>query len=180
MWPRAAPTRRACGSPSARGVFAGDRTGMATFALCARRPCASAVLRRIEKALGDGRVGVDAAVAQERPVAARLFNQRPIDLAEQDLFGIVRGLGDDAAEGIGQKAAAPELEARPGGAIAQNVAVLEAHAVHGRHIDAVGDGVGALDGLPRVDIAPRRTRPSPPGASRWPWDKTAPRRPAAR
>ena len=46
--------------------------------------------------------------------------------AEQDLFFFVAGLGDDAAEGIGEKAAAPELEARARGAIAQNVTVLDA------------------------------------------------------
>ena len=104
----------------------------------------------IEKALRDGRVRIDAAVAQKGPVAARVFNQAEVDLADQNLLCVMRGLGDDAAKRIGQKAAAPELEARPGGAIAANVAMLVADAVHAGHVDAVGDGVGALDGLPRV------------------------------
>jgi hypothetical protein len=32
---------------------------------------------------------------------------RKIDFAEQDLFGMVRGFGDDAAKEVGAKAATP-------------------------------------------------------------------------
>ena len=52
----------------------------------------------IEEAARDGRVGIDAAVAQERPVAARLFNQAGIDFGEENFFLVVRGFGQDAAE----------------------------------------------------------------------------------
>ena len=38
----------------------------------------------------------------------------------------------------------------PGGAVAAHIAVLVPDAVHAGHIDAVGDGVRALDGLPRI------------------------------
>ena len=69
-------------------------------------------LAGIEKAAADGRIGVDAAVAEERPVAARVFKQREIDLANQDFLLFVRSLRNDAAEGIGKEAAAPELQAR--------------------------------------------------------------------
>jgi hypothetical protein len=116
------------------------------------RRCLCAGVRGIEKALGDGRVGVDAAVAQKGPVAARFFNQRAIDFAEHDFLGIVAGLGDDAAEGVGEKAAAPEFEARPRGAISRNVAVFDTNAIDCGDVDAVSDGVGALDGAPGVEL----------------------------
>ena len=109
-----------------------------------------------KKPFGNPFVGIHAAVAQEGPVAARLLDQRAIDLAQHDLFRIVPGLGDDAAEGIGQKAAAPELDSLPFGAtsvaVASDLAMLQTHAVHGSYVDAVGDGVRALDGPPRVKL----------------------------
>ncbi len=76
------------------------------------------------------------------------------------------GQGDDAAEGVGYEAAAPELDAGAGGVVAGaaefdrggvavggggfefDVAVLVAYAVDGADEDSVGDGVGALGGLP--------------------------------
>src|SRR5580658_4182253 len=109
-----------------------------------------AQVRGIDKAARDGRVGVDAAVAQERPVAARLFDVGKIDFADQDLFMFVRGLGNNASERVSQKAAAPELEARPIDAIAEDVAVLVAYAVDSRDVNAVGNCVRALDGLPGI------------------------------
>ena len=42
--------------------------------------------------VGDGRVGVDAAVAQERPVAADVFQRLQVDVADQDFFAVVRCL----------------------------------------------------------------------------------------
>ena len=59
---------------------------------------------RIEKALCDRRIGIDAAVAQEGPVAPCFFNQVQVDLAQQDFLSIVRRLRDDAPKRIGQKA----------------------------------------------------------------------------
>ena len=106
--------------------------------------------KRINKALRDGPVSIHAAVAQKGPVATRLLNQRAIDLAQHDIFSIVAGLRDDAAERIGKKAAAPEFEARPRSAIAKNIAMLDTDAIDGGHVDAVGDGVRALDGAPRI------------------------------
>ena len=64
-----------------------------------------------EVAAGDAAVGVDAAVAQEGPVAAGVFEQGAVDFGDEDFFAVVRGLRDDAAEGVGDEGAAPELEA---------------------------------------------------------------------
>ena len=76
------------------------------------------------------------------------------------------GLGEDAAEGVGYEAASPELDAGlrgvvagaaeldcggvavGGGGFELYVAVLVAYAVDGADEDSVGDGVGALGGLP--------------------------------
>src|SRR4051794_35074165 len=102
---------------------------------------------RIEETLLDAAVGVDAAVAQERPVAPHLLLAGEVDLADQDLLLVDRGLGDDDAEGIAEERRAPELEAGLSGQ-----ARLVAHAVHGREVDAVRDGVAALDGLPGVAL----------------------------
>jgi hypothetical protein len=55
----------------------------------------------------------------------------------------VRRLGQHRAERIGNERAAPEFQAALGRSFV-------AHAVDGRHVDAVGDRVRALDGAPGV------------------------------
>src|ERR1700722_11634071 len=120
----------------------------------------------VDEALGDAFVGVYAAVAQEGPVLAGYFDELGVEVGDEDLFFVVAGLGEDAAEGVGDEAAAPELDAGAGGVVAGaaqcdrggvavggggfefDVAVLVAHAVDGADEDSVGDGVGALGGLP--------------------------------
>ena len=57
----------------------------------------------VEIATGDPGVGVDAPVAEKRPVAAGVFEEFGVDFGDEDLFLIVRGLGDDPAEGVGDK-----------------------------------------------------------------------------
>src|SRR5438128_2652806 len=70
--------------------------------------------RGIEEPLGKGRIGVDAAVAEEGPVAAGLLLELGVAGGDDDLFGIVPGAREDSAEGIGQERAAPELQAAAG------------------------------------------------------------------
>lgn len=65
----------------------------------------------VDEAAGDVGVGVDAAVAEKGPVLARGFDEGGIEIGGEDLFFIVRGLGEDAAEWVGDEASAPELEA---------------------------------------------------------------------
>ncbi len=55
------------------------------------------------------------------------------------------GLGDDPAERVGQKRASPEFQAAAG-------RPFVADAVDGRHVDAVGDRVRPLDGLPGAGL----------------------------
>jgi len=56
----------------------------------------------------------------------RVSSIRPRSIfADQNLLGIMRGLGDDAAKGIDQRSCRPKnSDARPICAIAQNVSVL--------------------------------------------------------
>ena len=130
--------------------------------------------RSVEEALLDAAVGVDAAVAQERPVAPHLLDAAEVALADQDLLLVDRGLGHDHAERVAHERRAPELEpglAGPPG--------LVADPVDRRHVDAVGDGVRRAGWSPRRRAGRRRTRPSRAGASRWRSGRTAPPRPAA-
>jgi hypothetical protein len=99
-------------------------------------------------------------------VLAGDFDEFGVEVGVEDLFFVVAGESDDAAEGVGDEAAAPELDARlrsvvagaaefDGGGVAVggdgfefDVAVLVAYAVDCADEDSVGDGVGALGGLP--------------------------------
>ena len=93
--------------------------------------------------LRNGCIGVDAAVAEEGPIAAHVVHDFGIALGNEDLFVGGGGLGDDAAKGIGDKGVAPEFEAAFGSAFV-------ARAVDGGDIDTVRDGVGTLHGAPSV------------------------------
>src|ERR1700738_2320894 len=118
-----------------------NQDDMRLFGFAIGRPCT----HRVKEALGDGRIGIDAAVAQEGPVAAGVFKQRHIDLADEDLFFFVRGLGDDAAKRVGNETAAPEFKAAAFDAVAEDISLLVAYAIDAGNVDTVGDGVSALD-----------------------------------
>ena len=60
---------------------------------------------------------------------------------DEDFLGVAAGPGDDPAERVGQKRAAPEFQAAAGGPFV-------ADPVDGRDVHAVGDRVRPLDGLP--------------------------------
>src|SRR5580704_12452347 len=108
------------------------------------------ILTSIEQAIGDRRVGVDSAVAEEGPVAADVFEGLQVDVADQDFFAVVRGFGEDSSEGVAEKRCAPEFQSVAGGGLAADVAGFEAYAVDYCYVDSVGDGVGALNGAPGV------------------------------
>ena len=65
-------------------------------------------------------------------------------------------LGQDAAKRVSDKRSAPELEPDARRPIAAYVSVFVAYAIDGSDINAVGDGMGSLDGLPSVVL--RRTK----------------------
>ena len=116
----------------------------------------------IEEPARNAAIRIDPAIAQEGPVLARDLDFLCVEVGVEDLFLIVRGLREDAAEGIGDEAAAPELDAAGGGVIAGafhqdsvvlHIAVLVADAVDRADEDAVGNRVRTLDGLPGVILA---------------------------
>ena len=146
-------------------------------------------LTLVQEPFGYAFVGVDAAVAEEGPVLAGDFDEFGVQVGDQDLFFVVAGLGEDAAEGVGDEAATPELDAGCGCVVAGavefygggvavggddfefDVAVLVAYAVDGADEDSVGDGVGALGCLPGVVLGGCRTLLFRRGASRWRWGR---------
>lgn len=100
----------------------------------------------VEEPFGDVAVGVDAAVAEEGPVAADFVLQLGIALVDEDLFLVARCFGEDPAKRVGEERVAPEFEACISGPF------FEADAVDRGDVDAVGDGMAALDGLPCVEL----------------------------
>src|SRR5258707_11263003 len=91
-------------------------------------------------------VGVDAAVAQERPIAAHLLDPGGIDLRQYERF-VGGGLGHDDAERIAHERMAPEFDA---GALA--VQALEADTIDRGDPAAIGDRVAALNRFPRIEL----------------------------
>ncbi len=102
------------------------------------------------EAVGEGAVGVDATVAEEGPVAAGFFLECGVDLCDEDFFFVAGGFLEEFAEGVGDEGAAEEFDAVfSAGGVGD---FFEADAVGGGDEDAVGDGVGALDGFPRAGL----------------------------
>ncbi len=96
--------------------------------------------------MGEAGVGVDAAVAEEGPAEAGRFDVRQVHRHHQHGLFVDGGAGDDRAVGRGHEALAPEFDAVAArGAAGRR---LEAGAVDGHHVTAIGDGVGALGHLP--------------------------------
>src|SRR6266852_3208074 len=89
----------------------------------------------IDQPAGDLGVAVDAAVAQEGPVAADVFQGVQVDFAYQNFFLVLRGFGDDFAEGVAEERASPKFQAVPGSGIAAHVTVFVSDAIYHRHVD---------------------------------------------
>src|SRR5712691_8120519 len=104
MWTDAVPTQPACGS---RG-----------HAAWAAEPQTSSCAPLIQKPLRDAAITVNAAVAQEWPVAADVFKMFQIALPDQNFFFILRGFDNDPSKGIAEKRSAPEFQALAWSAVA--------------------------------------------------------------
>ncbi len=112
-------------------------------------------------------IGVDAAVAEEGPVAARFFALRGVALDNENFFFVVGGFGEDAAEGIGDERISPEFET----GVAFFRFAFVADAIDDRDVNAVGDGVRALDGAPGVELRGAEFGFFVRDASRCWWDR---------
>src|SRR2546425_8789438 len=84
----------------------------------------------VEQAASDGSVGVDAAVAQEGPIASSLFQVAQVNFADQDFFFVVRCFCQHLTERIAEERSSPELESLAGRRIAADTARLKAHAIY--------------------------------------------------
>jgi hypothetical protein len=102
-----------------------------------------------EPAIGDDGIGVDAAIAEERPISASLFALGGITLDDKNFFLVVGGFGENLAEGIGDEGIAPKLNA----GIALVRLAFKADTIDDRDIGAIGNGMGALNGFPCVELS---------------------------
>src|SRR5713226_6935762 len=102
----------------------------------------------VNHAAGDGSVGVDAAIAQEGPIAANLFQVAQVNFAEQDFFFVMRCVCQHSPERIAEERSSPELESLAWCRIAADVARLESDAVHNTDVHPVGNSMRALNGAP--------------------------------
>src|SRR5438105_10458665 len=107
----------------------------------------------IYKAMGNRAVAINAAIAQEGPIAPDLFHRLQINLADQYLFFIVQAFGQHLSKGIAQERSAPEFQSGAGRRLAAHISVLMTHAIYHCHIHTVSDGMGALNGSPGIMLA---------------------------
>src|SRR6266849_3459210 len=95
----------------------------------------------LEPSLQNGGVGVNAAVAQEGPVAANILDAARVALDHKDFFLVGGGLGEHLPEWIGHEGMPPEFKTVLRSA-------LESDAIDSGDKNPVGDGMRALDGAP--------------------------------
>src|ERR1700722_2378765 len=143
-WHRAAPIRRAC---------AGTQTDLKRYLKSGLRQSSRRFLPSVQKPTRDRSIRIDPPVAQERPVAADIFEGFQVDVADQNFFAVVRGFGYDAAKRIAEKRSTPKFKSMTRRRFAADVASLKTNAIHHRDIDAIRDGVGALNGAPGVVLS---------------------------
>ena len=130
-WPRAAPTPPACGRPGRRGRGRGSPSA----------------LLPVDVPLVDPGVGVDAAVAQERPVrrtsSMRGRSTSPTRISSRSVEASAITTPNGSARNDEPQNSSPSPP---------SARDLVADAVDGRDVDAVRDRVRALDGLPGLAL----------------------------
>src|SRR5690606_9776489 len=97
----------------------------------------------VPKSFGDVAVGINTAIAEERPPATGLFAPFWIDLGGDDFFFVGACLRYHIAIRISNKTIAPEFNAAIFG-------TFMANAVNRADIYAVGNGVRTLHGHPAI------------------------------
>src|SRR5271166_6248105 len=141
---RAAPIPRACGSRAPQEE---------AYPLCLKSDVlgwSRDDLASVNQPAANRCVGVDAPVAQEWPVAPNLFERLQVDVSDQNLFAIVRALRQHASEWIAKERPAPKFQPLSRSRLAANVAGFKSYAIHHRDVDAIRNGMRALNGTPRV------------------------------
>jgi hypothetical protein len=67
----------------------------------------------IQQPVGEAVVGLDAAVAEERPGLPGVLDLGEVALGDEDLFGVVAGLGEELAERARNNRDLPSNDRRP-------------------------------------------------------------------
>src|SRR4029077_12590106 len=65
----------------------------------------------------------------------------------------MRCLGDNSAKRIAEERAAPEFQSSAGSGVAPDVTGFKSHTVDDGDVDAIGDGVGTLNGSPGIMLS---------------------------
>src|SRR5919109_1079642 len=99
-------------------------------------------------AVQDGLVGIDAAISEERPVAARLFALCGITFDDENFFFAVGGFGHNLPKRISDKGIAPKFE--PGITVLR--VPFESNTINHCGVHAIGNGVAALNSSPRLKL----------------------------
>src|SRR5713226_5083057 len=102
----------------------------------------------VQPAVQYGWIGVDAAVAQKRPVAASFFALCGVAFNHQNFFLIVGCLGNNLAEGVSDKGISPEFQSR----VSLFRLAFESYAIHHGSVHTVGNGMSALNRFPGVEL----------------------------
>src|SRR6266478_397875 len=98
----------------------------------------------LETSLQNRGVGINAPVSQERPVAASVFIASRIAFLHQNFF-LAGALHQQLPERIGNKRMSPKFQSA-------FRAAFKAHAIDGGDKNAVGDGMGTLNGAPGIKL----------------------------
>src|SRR6185503_8627932 len=99
-----------------------------------------------QKPVLDAVVRIGPTVTQKRPVTAHFLDARDVNFHDRQRFLLARFDNNDA-EGIADERVAPEFDA-----CSLAAELLEADTVDRRNPAAVGDGVAALNRLPRIEL----------------------------
>src|SRR5271155_3073009 len=121
---------RGCALKYWRGVTPRKRRQAAAHQMYLRCLCAN-------PAGEDWLVRIDAAVAQERPVAPLVFAFCWIAFDYENLFFAVAGFGNHLSVRRGYKGVSPEFQT----GVARVRLALKTHTIYRRRINSIGDGV---------------------------------------
>ena len=94
-------------------------------------------------------IGIDAAIAQKRPVAAGVFALGGITLDNQNLLFVVGSFGNDSSKWICDERVSPKFQTR----VTVGGLAFEADAVDDGDVNTIGDGVSTLNRAPGVELS---------------------------
>src|SRR5665213_9809 len=114
----------------------------------------------VNKPSGNGLIRIDSPVTHKRPMRAVAVCFCRINFHHSRFFFFVGSFVNEASKGIGYKRAAPEFH---------RSILLEAYTIYTYHMHTVGNGMAALNRLPRIILffIRRHILRSGPANSSW-------------